>query len=901
MASAVSYAVDSGATYYSHWNQVDVEDFQSKWPNFHPRELASNRDGSVIVNPSSLDKLQALRTTIDAPFTLVSAYRDPIHNASPAVRGASDSQHMYGRAFDIHMGNHDPVEFEAAAKAAGFTGFGHYNKVRANGTQQNFMHIDTGSPRKWGDNVNDYPNSGRGGTYDGSPIRTTPTPVVASQPSESQNRRANRSGRSADELKRQQLESQDKKALETAGTAPAPASPRDTPSGRGNAGTDTIFSTSRSQVGSYVLGNPLDGYSDVIYNIALSIVQNPAGTGMSYSDLMTRPTDPFASTGEVLGGPSDLFLSITDMTFKIVSNITAENPDLAQVMEGSMGIIEPHGLSFEDRIRTRGYDMGYTDVVPSRIVWRLDIWWSGYDSNGSWVQKIPFASKHGTSSTITHFIHIVTLEAGVNPEGTKYDISFLPINFIALRPEAIALNGFNITASTFQGFLDNLGAELTESSKDDKSTDVTYVFEVDPSAKELASQGVADLSKALDRNMLVGPNDNFSITLGRDSSVLYFLRTALNGMAKVQEDFIAKNDPNRIKPRISYVIRPEAEYGTSATNPITKDYSQVTYKYIIHKQLDWRGPLQNVDTQDNPAFQKQRISQIMAAGALRRIYNYTYTSTNSEVLSMDIKLKFFYFQNTHDPKANRQSTGANTPETQDEIEKRLKANKQNSVNQGSTPNAAAMEAAGASGNANNELAPANQDSRVNQRPRYNPDSGLSRNRQRANASRNRMPLHGTNRNGGQADGTGNQSGNETSERKMFDQQTEDRLNADLLTLDNLSVRGDPNWLMVDVDFNDALVSDVIQINVRTPDQDDYMSEPWSSNNPGSNITLGGLYEIISVDNTFSGGVFTQKLDGYKLINHGSLDSTDISISSSSGGTNQTVLSLHTATTGSSNV
>lgn len=61
---------------------------------------------------------------------------------------------MQGRAFDIRMDNHNPTEFEAAARACGFTGFGYYPK-------QGFMHIDTGAPRTWGDRfpttVNDLP------------------------------------------------------------------------------------------------------------------------------------------------------------------------------------------------------------------------------------------------------------------------------------------------------------------------------------------------------------------------------------------------------------------------------------------------------------------------------------------------------------------------------------------------------------------------------------------------------------------------------------------------------------------------------------------------------------------------------------------------------------------------
>ncbi len=51
---------------------------------------------------------------------------------------------MQGTAFDIAMANHDPVAFEAAARAVGFLGFGYYPR-------SGFMHIDLGPARVWGE------------------------------------------------------------------------------------------------------------------------------------------------------------------------------------------------------------------------------------------------------------------------------------------------------------------------------------------------------------------------------------------------------------------------------------------------------------------------------------------------------------------------------------------------------------------------------------------------------------------------------------------------------------------------------------------------------------------------------------------------------------------------------
>jgi hypothetical protein len=112
-----------------------------RWPSFSPREIACKGTGSILINENALDKLQALRNRLGKPLILTSAYRSPEHNKR--VGGAKGSKHMEGIAFDVRMENHDPHEFEAAARAVGFTGFGYYPK-------SGFLHIDTGPARSWG-------------------------------------------------------------------------------------------------------------------------------------------------------------------------------------------------------------------------------------------------------------------------------------------------------------------------------------------------------------------------------------------------------------------------------------------------------------------------------------------------------------------------------------------------------------------------------------------------------------------------------------------------------------------------------------------------------------------------------------------------------------------------------
>lgn len=125
---------------YSSYEDVSLDDWP--WPNFSPKELASKGDGKLLIDIPSLNKLQELRFIIGKPFHVLSAYRSPEHNKR--VGGATRSQHLLGKAFDISMANLDRKEFEIEARKIGFTGFGFYPK-------SNFIHIDTGPAREWGE------------------------------------------------------------------------------------------------------------------------------------------------------------------------------------------------------------------------------------------------------------------------------------------------------------------------------------------------------------------------------------------------------------------------------------------------------------------------------------------------------------------------------------------------------------------------------------------------------------------------------------------------------------------------------------------------------------------------------------------------------------------------------
>ncbi len=109
-----------------------------RWESFKPHQIASKGDGSIVIVPKALDKLQALFDLIQKPIIINDAYRDRLHNAR--VGGEPTSLHKMGEAFDLSTRNIDRTELYNAAMQVGFTGFGLY---------RNFMHYDIGRSRTW--------------------------------------------------------------------------------------------------------------------------------------------------------------------------------------------------------------------------------------------------------------------------------------------------------------------------------------------------------------------------------------------------------------------------------------------------------------------------------------------------------------------------------------------------------------------------------------------------------------------------------------------------------------------------------------------------------------------------------------------------------------------------------
>lgn len=94
------------------------------WKFITPQEWACHGDGSLLVVPAFMDKLELLRAQTNIPLRFTSAYRSPQYNLQVAESGLS-GPHTTGRACDLHVvSGMEAGKLIDAAMGLGFTGIG---------------------------------------------------------------------------------------------------------------------------------------------------------------------------------------------------------------------------------------------------------------------------------------------------------------------------------------------------------------------------------------------------------------------------------------------------------------------------------------------------------------------------------------------------------------------------------------------------------------------------------------------------------------------------------------------------------------------------------------------------------------------------------------------------------
>ena len=110
---------------YRLMEDVAIDEWNERWPNFAPYEIACKGTKELMIAPFALDQLQKIRNKYGRALTVASGFRSISYNRE--IGGVNNSAHTRGEAFDIStrkMSARDLHEFLTAVWEVGPLGFG---------------------------------------------------------------------------------------------------------------------------------------------------------------------------------------------------------------------------------------------------------------------------------------------------------------------------------------------------------------------------------------------------------------------------------------------------------------------------------------------------------------------------------------------------------------------------------------------------------------------------------------------------------------------------------------------------------------------------------------------------------------------------------------------------------
>ncbi len=612
-------------------------------------------------------------------------------------------------------------------------------------------------------------------------------------------------------------------------------------------------------------------------------------------------TDPRLIVGDIPWTPKKgrHYYNIESLTLDNVMAPTAANPYINSMISGKLNIVEPHGFKWNEDARRVANDNGYSGISLGRVVWRLDIFFSGYNQDtGEWSPFIELDTRAKKTKLLTYYMNIVTVDAKVTHTGTTYDMSIVPSGHSAYRPEEIVVDagaiftGSQSNAQTFGGFLERVSQAMNKAVSDRTNQQVVRKFEFKAPPELLAAEFFSGEFENKHGFLKNDPKGGSTVSTPRDANVISLLEDALKDLELTWNQILKKDDPKHLKPRIHWGIRFNVVYG-SGVNPGTNDFDGITNQYIIEPFVTYKQA--TINNRDEMAkvvevnAQADRVEEMLRLGMMNRIYNYINTSENNEVIEVDIALKAFYYHTMFTGEASssggNQVTGSSSRAT--EIAKKdLQITKEgvDSIDQG--------EAA----------VPSNLENSVQSSLRRlfgssidNPSATCS-----ARTFKTAYDTYG----GGfgempKTDARGSVGGGDQQTRNEYQANINQHIKNDMLKID-MEVRGDPLWLLssygkdsgnlltignetTDTTSTSALVQTqsarCFFLRMFAPHQDDYMNPNRDESSTACSI-LGGFYETVKVNSVFKGGKFTQTISAVKM-NHLNYIENNISLATNS--------------------
>lgn len=565
------------------------------------------------------------------------------------------------------------------------------------------------------------------------------------------------------------------------------------------------------------------------------------------------------------------YYNIESMTVENVLSPSANNPAIAEMLTMKMRILEPSGMKLVEDLRLIANNLGYQYVPNTRVLYRVDIWFSGFDSNsGEWIGTIPFQTDYSNRSLdmISYYVNIATVDAKLDGKGAVYEVGFVPSGHQAWRPEDVVFDSMTVTNKAgdenFGSFLDTLSKAMHDARANNTKDKIQrdYVFY----APDVVRAAAFNKTNFFNKKNLLGPGGGTSISKARNIDVIKLIEEAWADCVKLQDWYLRDGQDNNgfLQPRVMLTIEFNTKYGRNiaggSSPPVDNrinDYAVITHQYKLVPYVSFKKGLPTEDTIKDyvdPKNQVSRIKEMIKYGMVQRVYNYINTGANTEVLNLELAFRnFFYFEPLWpSTSTSPNSMGIGNSGTAGALEQ---ANRNNPSDQiilsGLQDNSVDRVLKQVFGNVNVSAAAPQQGS-----PFQRTGPGAT--------SFNTLPFPDL------LQSAISEGPDQRSAKYLYYQA--DHLQRDMLTIE-MDIKGDPIWLMSSYG-NSSLTSlegftvkdvvivpktdRVIFLRLYAPIQKDYMS-PTKDPSSSYPMIIGGFYQVLTVTSTFSGGKFTQRL------------------------------------------
>ena len=610
-----------------------------------------------------------------------------------------------------------------------------------------------------------------------------------------------------------------------------------------------------------------------------------------------------------LRGVERNYYNITNISMTNMMAPSKQNPMFSNLIAFKMTLAEPHGFRLHDDIRTLGKRLGYDGIHYHRMVYRVDIFFSGWNQDtGEYIPIIPITVKtteqEGCSNGIvSYYMNITDMQAKTTHTGTEYSIDFVPLGALALRPEEVNMEATSIILGkdpTFADFLSNLATELGKAKKSQSKADtapegtgVERIYEfIAPKDLLQARYNERNVQgTSTETGHTENPEDGFSFKFRQGTTIINALRRGMEDLPAAQERFLVDGADNEdfSKPRVRYSIRLNSVY--EQKNPQINDYKRIRFQYIIEPHYTFKEFNVTSHEQSLKALSLQarlrRLKEMLRLGMVQRKYSYLFTGENVEVMDLELKFSMFYFRTLSQDDTNSKTHAA----TATVNESATKADEKDGVIEGKKEGQ----------DTDSPTLQAIKEADLRRRLESNVEASLKRLFgvvPSATIREGAVGLELLNQalvpTGKKVIGEASNRTDTADERKnLYLRSVQNNLESDLLEID-LKVRGDPIYLFSPygtqslniLDPLDSIRYDnsnsegnqdvdkfavqpstdkVFFLDVQAPNQADYMN-PNRREGSSNDSIIGGFYQILEVQSELQGGLFTQTIKGMKIPN-----------------------------------